>query len=126
MRAVMAQERDTAGLGSREERQLGFHVEGPQRRLPEEHEEALFRIAQEALHDVVRHAHAHCVAVGLDFAPDVVALTITDDGDGPDDLHRRLTRVLSSFSDSSSLLRDRCRQWLQARQDRCTRRGNGW
>jgi signal transduction histidine kinase len=39
-------------------------------------------IAQEALNDVVRHAHAHCVSVVLDFEPDVVAPTMTDDGDG--------------------------------------------
>jgi signal transduction histidine kinase len=50
--------------------------------MPHEHEEALFRIAQEALSNVVRHAQAKRVAVALEFEPESVCLTVNDDGVG--------------------------------------------
>ncbi len=53
-------------------------------RLPLEIEEVLYRIAQEALHNVVKHAAARQVEVALDRrGPDVV-LRIRDDGKGFD------------------------------------------
>jgi signal transduction histidine kinase len=42
---------------------------------------ALFRIIQEALTNVIRHANASKVSISLSSNPDIV-LTITDDGDG--------------------------------------------
>jgi two-component system, NarL family, sensor histidine kinase UhpB len=56
-------------------------VQGEERRLAPEAELALFRIAQEALHNVERHAAARCVAVTLTFDGDV-QLHVADDGDG--------------------------------------------
>ena len=47
-----------------------------------ETEQALFRIAQEAVTNVVRHAAAHEVTVGLARRDDVVTLAISDDGQG--------------------------------------------
>lgn len=61
-----------------------FEVSGSSRRLPEELELTVFRIAQEALTNVVRHAQATRVVVHLHFAQDQVVLTVTDDGVGFD------------------------------------------
>jgi signal transduction histidine kinase len=43
-----------------------------------------YRIAQEALTNVVRHADARRVAVRLEYGRDTVRLTVTDDGRGAD------------------------------------------
>lgn len=59
----------------------GFEDEG---RLPRELETACFRIVQEALTNVVRHAQAANVAVELERSRERVLLTITDDGMGFD------------------------------------------
>ncbi len=44
--------------------------------------EALYRIAQEALHNVVKHAHAANVCLRLDVAEASISLEILDDGRG--------------------------------------------
>jgi signal transduction histidine kinase len=49
---------------------------------PPEREEALFRITQEALNNVAKHAHAAHVHVRLSVSPDALRLSIQDDGDG--------------------------------------------
>jgi len=54
------------------------------RRLPPEMEDALFRIAQEALHNAVKHARAGRVMVELRLTEDEAALTVADDGGGFD------------------------------------------
>jgi PAS domain S-box-containing protein len=53
-------------------------------RLPIEVEDALYRITQEALHNVVKHAAATRVAVDLTRVEGRVHLTIVDDGRGFD------------------------------------------
>jgi signal transduction histidine kinase len=42
-----------------------------------------YRIVQEALTNVVRHAHARRVTVELEYQLDAVLVTVTDDGVGP-------------------------------------------
>jgi signal transduction histidine kinase len=54
------------------------------RRLPIEHEEALYQIAREALHNVVKHAQASEAWVSLDTGSDHVTLSIRDNGRGFD------------------------------------------
>jgi PAS domain S-box-containing protein len=49
-----------------------------------EAKEALFRIAQEALHNIVKHAGAQSVEVRLDAAPESLILQVRDDGRGFD------------------------------------------
>ncbi len=61
-----------------------FQATGSDRRLRPEVELALYRIAQEALNNVARHAHAATVEVALDFGSGTIALTISDDGCGFD------------------------------------------
>jgi len=57
-------------------------VIGAKRRLPSRVETVLFRIVQEALNNVGRHAHATRAKVQLEFADAAVVLTIEDDGRG--------------------------------------------
>lgn len=45
-------------------------------------EEALFRVAQEALSNVARHSHATTVHMQLVNEPDLVTLSIADNGQG--------------------------------------------
>ena len=59
-------------------------VRGEARRLDPAVETALFRIAQEALTNVARHAAAGHVKVSLTFAPNLVTLRVEDDGAGFD------------------------------------------
>jgi|GEM_PF-1867061 len=82
MGLVMALQRHVEGWSCREEIAASIRVEGLQRRLPHAYEEALFRITQEALANVAKHAGAGHVEIVLDFAPDTVSLTIDDDGIG--------------------------------------------
>jgi two-component system sensor histidine kinase UhpB len=51
-------------------------------RLPSDVETALFRIAQEAVTNAVRHGHARTVRIALRRLEEVVALTVADDGGG--------------------------------------------
>jgi len=53
-------------------------------RLPLEYETALYRVAQEALTNVVRHARASRVSVLLERRPGCVSLIIEDNGQGFD------------------------------------------
>jgi signal transduction histidine kinase len=57
-------------------------VEGEDRDLPAPVNTGLFRIVQEALTNVVKHANAENVEVNLTFAMDSVQLDIMDDGHG--------------------------------------------
>jgi signal transduction histidine kinase len=59
-------------------------VEGTPYRLPAEYETVLFRITQEALTNIAKHARATHVIVTLGFAPAEVSLTIQDNGRGFD------------------------------------------
>jgi len=63
----------------------GFHSRGMEtHRLPTEVETILYRIAQEALTNVLRHAKAQCVSVLLERRPDHVLLIVEDNGRGFD------------------------------------------
>jgi signal transduction histidine kinase len=59
-----------------------FHRTGEPRRLPPQTELALYRMAQEALNNVVRHAQASQSTLKIDFAPKTVTLHIQDNGQG--------------------------------------------
>ncbi len=63
---------------------VDMRVQGEALPLPDAHNTALFRIAQEGLTNVVRHARAHRVDIELTYALREVRLTIHDDGLGFD------------------------------------------
>ncbi len=62
--------------------QTDFVVEGNQVRLPSEYEIVLFRITQEALTNIAKHANASHAAVKFQIYPEQICLTIKDDGCG--------------------------------------------
>lgn len=57
-------------------------LHGKRRRVQPEIETIVFRITQEALTNVTRHAAAKQVSIQLDFQPDILSLTIKDNGRG--------------------------------------------
>ena len=59
-------------------------VTGRERRLERNKKIRMFRVAQEALNNVVKHAQASTVRVRIEFAPVGVTLVIEDDGKGFD------------------------------------------
>jgi len=61
-----------------------FVVEGSEFRLPSEYETVLFRITQEALTNIAKHAHASRAFVRLEIRPTHICVTIQDDGCGFD------------------------------------------
>jgi PAS domain S-box-containing protein len=63
---------------------LEFFTNLPEERLPEHLERNLYRITQEAVNNIVRHAHAATGVVQLMKYPDLLILTIEDDGQGFD------------------------------------------
>jgi signal transduction histidine kinase len=61
--------------------QLKLEGEG---QLPLNFQEGLYRIALEALNNVLKHAKASCVTISLIQEPQVTVFTIADDGEGFD------------------------------------------
>ncbi len=57
---------------------------GEEPALSLERKHALYRIAQEALHNIVKHAHANTVLLRLDRQDDELVLEVRDDGRGFD------------------------------------------
>lgn len=63
---------------------VDFHHERVQSRLAPEIETTCFRIVQEALTNITRHAHANRVAINLSRDGDELVLYVQDDGKGFD------------------------------------------
>ena len=59
-----------------------FHVDESIVRLPPASEIALYRIAQESLSNIAKHANAKAVDLWLERKGDQVTLRVTDDGAG--------------------------------------------
>jgi signal transduction histidine kinase len=66
------------------EYQVEFNIEGKQYRLGNQQELILFRIVQEALHNIIKHAKATSIEVRISFDPDLFTLKIIDNGTGFD------------------------------------------
>ncbi|HZL80804.1 MAG TPA: GAF domain-containing sensor histidine kinase, partial [Demequina sp.] len=69
-------------LRSRVGMTVGLEVHEPRRRLSSRDELLVFRIVQEALHNVERHAQAAWVGVVLDFRDGRLVAQVVDDGRG--------------------------------------------
>lgn len=95
-----------AELEERDGLRVALHVEGV-RRLPARHELALFRIVQEALNNVTKHAGTDAATVTLRFRDDRCLLEVEDRGLGfdPDQLVEGLpTLGLTSMRERIELL----------------------
>jgi signal transduction histidine kinase len=62
--------------------EIRVDVEGENRPLPEETEQHLLRIAQEAVTNAVKHAHASQVRIHLEMAGGALSLRVADNGQG--------------------------------------------
>lgn len=78
LRWMAEQSLKPAGIG------LQYEVSGADCRLPGGVETAVFRVAQEAITNVVRHADAEMVTLLLEFGEGTVSVEIEDDGQGFD------------------------------------------
>jgi signal transduction histidine kinase len=61
-----------------------FQRQGTERRLSPNVELALYRMAQEALNNVTRHAQAAHACLSISFTPQNVTVLVSDDGQGFD------------------------------------------
>jgi len=78
---------------------------GDRLRLDPEQELVIFRVAQEALHNVEHHAHASQVVVRLACDPDRLSLEVVDDGCGFDPANvRQGSFGLSGMQERASLI----------------------
>ncbi len=59
-----------------------FQLHGAEQRLSPTEELTLYRMAQEGLSNVIRHAQAEKATLSLRFTPHEIALEIADDGQG--------------------------------------------
>lgn len=72
----------TEGFAKRSGIQVDLHVTGTADRLAKEVELALFRVLQESLTNVYKHAKANHVDIDVECTPTQVALSVTDNGRG--------------------------------------------
>jgi signal transduction histidine kinase len=64
--------------------EVAINIHGKARRLDPVIETVLFRVAQEALHNVVRHAQVGRARISLEFLPQEITLKVEDSGAGFD------------------------------------------
>jgi signal transduction histidine kinase len=81
---VAALERLVGDMAARSDVQVLLHLSGPEagQRVDPELELALYRVAQEGLNNVLKHAQAHQARVTLERGPDWIELRVEDDGRG--------------------------------------------
>jgi signal transduction histidine kinase len=82
---IAALEKHIAALRNKENIEIDFEVENSNdRRLSNEHEQALYRIAQESMNNIVKHAQATHVWVKLAINEQEAVLVVRDNGVGFD------------------------------------------
>lgn len=79
---VAALRRDTHALEETTGLPCHFQVEGQPIRLPQPAEIALYRVVQEALSNIRRHAQASHVELTVTWQPQLVRIVVADDGQG--------------------------------------------
>ena len=77
---VAALERLIEGFAEQSEIRVDFHSALGELRLPTEVESTLYRVVQESLTNIVKHADAHNISVSLARRESTVAAVIEDDG----------------------------------------------
>ena len=88
--------------------EIAVQVRGEERQIPSVVKTTVFRVAQEALNNVIKHARANKVNIRLDYAAEVVGLQVEDDGCGFDndriDTPERRAWGLIGMEERASLL----------------------
>ncbi|GAH74602.1 unnamed protein product, partial [marine sediment metagenome] len=79
---VAALEWMTEELAKNYQIKAGVEIKGTERTLPAEVQLLLFRIAQEALSNIRRHAQASMAVVKLKFGDNKIEMTVSDNGKG--------------------------------------------
>jgi len=69
-------------MGQANDMSVEFQCQGTERRLPPSVELAFYRMAQEALNNVARHAQAAHACLNISFTPQDITLQVSDDGKG--------------------------------------------
>lgn len=69
-------------LQKQSEMPIELIISGEERKLPGSLEVAVFRIAQEALNNALKHSEAKNILVKLEFSPESINLLVIDDGKG--------------------------------------------
>jgi signal transduction histidine kinase len=101
------------GLGQVEElvglaRETGLDVKvevtSPPRELPSATDQAAYRILQESITNVIRHAGPARVTVTLAYGPDELELRVADDGRGPSGDVDRVGRGIAGMRERAALL----------------------
>jgi signal transduction histidine kinase len=64
--------------------QTRVEVTGEETKLSPQVEIALFRVVQEAINNIVKHAEAHSVMLGIEFGTSSIVIEVEDDGLGFD------------------------------------------
>lgn len=82
---------------------ITLNIEGNHRKLPKETEQALFRIAQESLNNIWKHAEAKKATLKIAYEKNRIFMSISDDGKGFD------TNVKSSGNLGLRIIRERAR-----------------
>jgi signal transduction histidine kinase len=107
-----ALKKHTAAFQSRESVAVTLTI-NDERRLPEAAEEAVFRVAQEALNNIAKHARATAVEVDLTITASAVTLTVRDNGAGFDPARPHTgehpTLGMTSMRERAALLGGECR-----------------
>lgn len=76
---------------------IEVHGEGPKPELTSDHRIAIFRIAQESITNIVRHAKASHAEIKVVYSPGEITLRVEDDGQGFD-----ADRILQNGADQAS------------------------
>jgi signal transduction histidine kinase len=85
---------------------MDFEILGNEKTICPEYATALFRIFQEAVNNVIKHANANNVNVQLVFTPQNVTIRVDDDGQGfsTDKLDHRSNWGIAGMQERASLL----------------------
>jgi PAS domain S-box-containing protein len=102
-------EAETASIAHRSGLRFRLNVKGESRRLDDKIATALFRITQEALNNIVRHAAASTVHIGLTINSRIARLRIRDDGIGIGEGIRTGAVGLIGMQERAQMVGGRCR-----------------
>ena len=86
---------------------IKFEILGKEKNICPEYATALFRIYQEAVNNVIKHADAKNVNVQLVFTPLTVSIRVDDDGRGfsKDQMDNRTNWGITGMQERASLLK---------------------